>query len=809
MNKARDSKINGEESATPAIPNELLSRPQWIAWWSVVGEGRCVQLSNGRWTGVLKAHAKPHKLPIDPSTGGLAASTRPATWSTAEDVRAAVKKWSLTGIGFVFSDSDIYVGVDLDNCRNSGTGEISEWAWQITRALNSYTEVSPSGTGVHTIVRGKLPTGKGNQAVHGDGKVEMFSRARYFTFTGIHVNGTPIEIFDRQTELLALHSKLFASRTTRDAEKYSTPSSPLLPSDDELIAKARQAQNGSKFDRLWKGQWEGDYPSQSEADLALCCLLAFWTGNVRARIDGLFRRSGMMRKKWLRKDYREKTISRAVQCTDRTWTLEGASRRTSEAPETAAKCQSDGANSGLPHDAAKWKAPVPFHQIYLPRFPTEVLPKWLQSFVIAEATATQTPVDLTGMLALSVIAAACAQKVVVQIKNGYVEPVNIFTVTALPSGSRKTAVFAATLRPLEDYERSETKRTAGEVAEKQTIYKIKEVRLKKLQQQAGNESGKKQEKTTQEAVALAADLARTVVPAPVRCIVDDCTPEKLPGLLGNNGGRIALMSPEGDVFDLMGGKYSANKTDNFAVYLKGHAGDDIRVDRVGRSPEFVRAPALTIGLAVQPDVIRGLASKPRFRGRGLLGRFLYALPPSQLGRRDTDAPPLPEDIRQNYHEHVLALLGLSFGQDANDAPNAHILTLESAARESLRNFAAWVEPQLLEFGDMGRMTDWGGKLVGAVGRMAGLLHMARFAGTDAPWEEEISLATVEGAIRIGKYLIPHAKAAFAEMGADESVEKAKVILRWMRHEKLNFFTRRDLHQALRTTFRRATDLDSR
>jgi putative DNA primase/helicase len=293
------------------IPAELLRCPQWIAWWSVVGRGGLVQLPNGRWTGVLKAQAKPHKLPIDPRTGGLAASTRSATWSSAEDANAAVKKWSLTGIGFVFSDSDGYGGVDIDNCRNPNTGQIEEWAWEIIRALNSYTELSPSGTGIHIIVGGKLPPGKGNQTVHAGGKVEMFSRARYFTFTGIHVDDTPVKIFDRQAQLLTLHSQLFTHRDA-PAEESSSRVSLVLSGDDELIARARRAKNGSKFERLWNGQWEGDYPSQSEADLALCWLLAFWTRKDRARIDGLFRRSGLMRKKWLRQDYREDTLAKAT-----------------------------------------------------------------------------------------------------------------------------------------------------------------------------------------------------------------------------------------------------------------------------------------------------------------------------------------------------------------------------------------------------------------------------------------------------------------------------------------------------------------
>jgi hypothetical protein len=300
------------------IPADLLYLQQWIAWWSVVGEGRSVQLPNSRATGVLKAQDKPHKLPINPRTGGLAASTRPPTWSSIDDALGAVEKWSLTGIGFVFSDWDNYAGVDLDNCRNPDTGQIAEWAWEIIRALDSYTELSPSGTGIHIIVRGELPAGKGNQAVHAGGKVEMFSRARYFTVTGIHVEGTPVQIHDRQRELLEIHSKFLRGRST-PAEKYSAPSSPLLQSDDDLITAARLAQNGSKFERLWNGQWEGDYPSQSEADLALCSMLAFWTDKDIFRMDRLFHRSGLMRKKWLRKDYREETMGKAIAVTGDIW----------------------------------------------------------------------------------------------------------------------------------------------------------------------------------------------------------------------------------------------------------------------------------------------------------------------------------------------------------------------------------------------------------------------------------------------------------------------------------------------------------
>ncbi|MGD0580188.1 MAG: hypothetical protein ABSC08_14805, partial [Bryobacteraceae bacterium] len=164
----------------------------------------------------MKKQKKPHKLPINPRTGGLASSTNPRTWGTFQQALDAGQRWSMTGIGFVFSDGDPYSGVDIDNCRNPDSGEIAEWGWRVIRGLNSYTEVSPSGTGVHTIVRGNLPAGKGNQVVHHGGKVEMFSRARYFTFTGIHVDGTPHEILDQQNELPRLHRQLFAGRKYPD-----------------------------------------------------------------------------------------------------------------------------------------------------------------------------------------------------------------------------------------------------------------------------------------------------------------------------------------------------------------------------------------------------------------------------------------------------------------------------------------------------------------------------------------------------------------------------------------------------------------
>jgi hypothetical protein len=259
---------------------------------------------------------------------------------------------------------------------------------------------------------------------------------------------------------------------------------------------------------------------------------------------------------------------------------------------------------------------------------------------------------------------------------------------------------------------------------------------------------------------------------------------------------MALLSPEGGVFELMAGRYS--DAPNLDVYLKGHSGDDLRVDRVNRPPEFVRRPALTIGLAIQPDVLQGLKDKPGFRGRGLLGRFLYALPRNTVGSREIEPPSLPPMVRAIYEREFRALLTLPDGE--------HAVRLSVEARKQHRDFMRQLEPRIGTAGDLAVITDWAAKLAGAIGRIAGLLHLAEIR-TPAAFEQRVSSETMQRALSVGRYLILHAQAAFAEMGADPDTEGARRILAWLKRTETPTFTKRDAHQALRGTFRRAEDLD--
>ncbi|MGC7880141.1 YfjI family protein, partial [Desulforudis sp. 1190] len=305
---------------------------------------------------------------------------------------------------------------------------------------------------------------------------------------------------------------------------------------------------------------------------------------------------------------------------------------------------------------------------------------------------------------------------------------------------------------------------------------------------------------------VAVELERLRVPARPRLVADDCSPERLAGLLAEQSGRMAVMAPEGDVFDLMAGRYGNGP--NFGVYLRAHAGDDLRVDRVGRPPEYVAKPALTLGLAVQPDVLRGLLDKPGFKGRGLLARFLYSLPASNVGRRRIDAPPVPASIRTTYEHAVLALLALPWGTDEDGNPTPHILRLSPGAAEVFGIFERALEPKLDPLGDLGIIADWGSKLAGAVARIAGVLHLADNVDRPDPWAVEISDETMTGATLLADYLTAHAKAAFGEMGADPALDAARCILDWIEHKGLEMFTKRDVFNGLRGRFKRATELDA-
>jgi replicative DNA helicase len=452
-----------------------------------------------------------------------------------------------------------------------------------------------------------------------------------------------------------------------------------------------------------------------------------------------------------------------------------------------------------------WEPPVPVGIIgEVPAFPVEVLPGWVGEYVGAVASATQTPPDLAGMLALAVLATVAAGAVEVEPRPGWREPLCLFVAVGMDAGSRKSGVFTAMTRPVADFERDQAAAALPAITESTVLRRIADQAAATAEAAAGKAPASQQEEARAEAIARAAEASNLVVPPVPRWLVDDATPEALAGLLAVYG-RIALLSPEGDVFDQMAGRYNQAAGPNLGVYLKGHAGDLLKVDRRGRPPEYVERPCLTIGLAVQPEVLRGLAGRPGFGGRGLLARFLYSLPESLVGHRQAGAPPVPPAVADRYALELQALAASLAIPAGDDGPA--LLTLDQAAAELLLGFERTLEPRLAaNSGDLAHLAGWAAKLAGATCRVAGLLHLAGHLRDG--WARPIDADTFAGAARLAGYLVEHARAVFDLMGADPRVDDARWLLDWITRTGQVQFTRRDAHVAApRGRFPKATNLD--
>jgi hypothetical protein len=446
-----------------------------------------------------------------------------------------------------------------------------------------------------------------------------------------------------------------------------------------------------------------------------------------------------------------------------------------------------------------WPGIVPFDRFDLPGFPTDALPVALRNWVESESRATQTPPDLAGTLALAVVAATIARRVEVEPRPGWREPVNLYVTILLEPGNRKSAVFTDATSPLQEIEEELIEAERPGLARQQSERRQDEARLKKLERTAGE---KNDAAARSEAATLAGELAQRPEAVLPRLIVDDATSEKLGIMLAEQGGRLASMSAEGGVFDLMAGRYSKNGLPQLEVYLKGHSGDDLRTDRVGRKSVSVKRPALTCAYTMQLQVIRGLTNKEAFRGRGVLARYLYAAPQSWIGHREIAPKPVSKETSDTYRRAIRSLHH-NFG-NIGSASDQFVLRLTPEAAARFEEWEREIEAMLADGGQMELMRDWGGKLAGATLRIAAVLHCVEHGR-----KEHITEQTIAAAIKIAGYFVPHAEAVLSMMEAKDAsvVEDAHYVLRWIRRHDRREFTKSEAQHHGKRRFPQADDID--
>ena len=381
-----------------------------------------------------------------------------------------------------------------------------------------------------------------------------------------------------------------------------------------------------------------------------------------------------------------------------------------------------------------WQTPIPFDDCSrLPVFPTEALPLIGREMVEAVAKVNQVDKGLPGCMYLSVLSTCLSKKVIVDLGT-HKEPVNIYTCPILDPGERKTSTMNLMMTPVYEYQKKKAREIIGD-DEEPPVY-----------------------------------------------VVDDITSEALFKVMAENNERMSLISAEGGIFEVMAGRYNSNGNGNIDIYLKGHAGDPCSNHRISRKSQSMESPCLTISLAVQRDIIKEIGGNRQFRGRGLLGRFLYSNCRHQAGYRRRQKETIPDNVVHEYKEHIRRLMELPLDTvELNLSPDAQV---------AWNTFYDDVESFMQAGGRLYELKDWGSKLPGAVARIAGLLHYAEYGHKGA--SKAIPAGIVNASVTIGRYFLEHALASFGYMREEPQIESAKKILEYLKQHKPESFKGRDI-----------------
>ena len=445
------------------------------------------------------------------------------------------------------------------------------------------------------------------------------------------------------------------------------------------------------------------------------------------------------------------------------------------------KYQSGKRQKELTEKKDDWELPIPYGEYTTSPFPVDALPTEIAKYVKAVAESTQTPVDMAGTVALAILSVAMQGKYEIQGKADWQEPLNLYTIVVAPPSDRKSAVSHMMVKPVNRYETQYNLRNAARFESNQMQKRILLRRQKTIEEKIskGNAEPEEMERIGQEITTFREEKK-------LQLYVDDVTTEKLVSILASNNGRGAILSSEAGIFDILSGTYSKNV--NIDAFLKAYSGDTIRVDRINRESESVLKPTLTMLLMAQPEVISKVLGNRTFRGRGLTARFLYAMPESQVGKRRFHTEIVSEELYRQYEQKITNILESDYPE------KPEIITLSSEAYQLLKQFSEELEPKLVK--ELALMTDWAGKLVGNVLRIAGLLCRAEvyrdYDFLEDPEPLEVSAETMEKAIRIGRYYLNHAMTAYDVLPEDSLYKGADMILRTIVDKDLTSFDRRTI-----------------
>lgn len=408
----------------------------------------------------------------------------------------------------------------------------------------------------------------------------------------------------------------------------------------------------------------------------------------------------------------------------------------------------------LPSESAP--APSVKFEKALPEFPIDVFPEDIRDFISAVAWSAQVPLDLPAQSVLAAIATATVKAdIKCEWKPGTVEPSNIYALTVLPPSDHKTTALAPIMEPLHQIQAEAQREYDDALATHKSEVELLDNKIDTVKSRL-----KRKDTTASDADLRALLGQKHALKPPIlnRILVNDITPEELNTVMAENG-CASMLSSEAGIIDNIAPRYSKTNSPQQRPYLHFWSGEKSYIDRRGRREEA--EGVLTLGICAPSKTLKEIVSKiENAREMGLLSRFLFSMPRSLVGGRAVDDVGVDKNLKIQWKDRLVKIF---------KHPTT-MLTLSPEAREALRAWRSEIESRLLR--DLLPIQDWSGKLqVGQVVRLASILHSV----TD-PTGGVVSLETMDNAIKLGRYYIDHAQAAFEDMMSGEEQEAIQKIM---------------------------------
>lgn len=378
-------------------------------------------------------------------------------------------------------------------------------------------------------------------------------------------------------------------------------------------------------------------------------------------------------------------------------------------------------------------------------------------------------------------------------KRDHTEPLVLDALTVAEPSFKKSPVIAMVKRPYIQFAHDWNENNKQDIFKSQAERNILVYQLNALE--------KKDDVTADEIAELQTKLSNIPQSNFRRIVVDDITPESLVHQLEENG-TLLMISDEAGMLGNFSGRYN-NNIPNLDLLLKSWNGETYISDRATRGTIVLKKPYMSICLACQPYVFDSMINNSAFRGSGLIARFVYCFPVSNIGSRRYDTQPVSEEVAENYKKLVYKLLSDKFSY--HDEKELYLHFDGKAYGEFVDYYNNFIEPHLVT--DMTFCKDWGGKYHGLILRLCGIIHCVKCAlNGENPVEIRVNLDTFCNAVEIGEYFREQTIYAYSLGDIDLGTVKAERVLNKIHSKRIQTIRQNDLYKLCRCTlFKNAAD----